>query len=353
VRSSSGAELTVIAPSILGPAIRFSSGSTAAAVLDGFTVRGADNGYDSPFPPFGGGIQVDGSSPVIKNCLVLGNKAFLGGGIGIINHGAPLIVNCTVSGNVAHIGSSYGMGFGGGICSYESSATITRCIVVGNTASGMLGTGGGIGVYAGAIMITDSIVTGNSSTNPGSITVYNSTVAMTNCTVSKNEPWGGLYESGASSSVTATNCIFWGDLPQQIMLESGSLSVTHSNVQGGWPGTGNIDTIPLFVDPDNGDFRLKDESPCIDVGDNSVPNLPGTDLDGQPRVADGNCDGEAIVDMGAYEFVKECGYSAVPNAEASIYGDRSLTASGSFNALALLLIPTGAVIGLRIMRRRK
>ena len=47
------------------------------------------------------------------------------------------------------------------------------------------------------------------------------------------------------------------------------------------------------------------------------------------------------------------GYSGAANAEASIYGPRSLTASGSFNALVLLAIPLGAVILLRILRRRK
>jgi len=89
------------------------------------------------------------------------------------------------------------------------------------------------------------------------------------------------------------------------------------------------------------------------MGDNSVPDLTSTDLDGQPRVVDGHCEGEAIVDMGAYEFVKECGYSATANAAASMYGDRFLTASGSFNAVALLLLPAGSVIFLRVLRRSR
>jgi hypothetical protein len=43
-------------------------------------------------------------------------------------------------------------------------------------------------------------------------------------------------------------------------------------------------------------------SPCIDVGDNSIVDANSTDLDGNPRIIDGDSDGEAIVDMGAYEF---------------------------------------------------
>ena len=48
-----------------------------------------------------------------------------------------------------------------------------------------------------------------------------------------------------------------------------------------------------------------------------------------------------------------CGYSATANAEASTYGKSSLTGSGAFNGLALLLIPAGAVIFVRILRRKR
>jgi hypothetical protein len=47
------------------------------------------------------------------------------------------------------------------------------------------------------------------------------------------------------------------------------------------------------------------------------------------------------------------GYSATANAEASTYGSDSLLVSGSYNALALLLVPVGAVTLLRILRRRR
>ena len=44
-------------------------------------------------------------------------------------------------------------------------------------------------------------------------------------------------------------------------------------------------------------------SPCIDAADNdAVPAEVATDLDGNPRIVDGDDDGEATVDMGAYEF---------------------------------------------------
>jgi len=55
------------------------------------------------------------------------------------------------------------------------------------------------------------------------------------------------------------------------------------------------------VDDDYGDLHLGAGSPADDSGTNSAISLP-TDLDGNPRVIDGDGDGTATVDMGAYEF---------------------------------------------------
>jgi len=51
------------------------------------------------------------------------------------------------------------------------------------------------------------------------------------------------------------------------------------------------------------DYHLAPDSPCIDMGDpNYVPEPNETDLDGLPRLVDGDCNDTVIVDMGAYEF---------------------------------------------------
>ena len=93
-------------------------------------------------------------------------------------------------------------------------------------------------------------------------------------------------------------------------------------------GPGNIDADPLFVDPGHwddhgtpadpsddtfvlGDYHLLPGSPCIDAGTNDIDNpattevetLPATDLAGITRVIDGNRDGTATVDIGAYEYL--------------------------------------------------
>jgi len=78
--------------------------------------------------------------------------------------------------------------------------------------------------------------------------------------------------------------------------------VTYSDIQGGYSGTGNINANPLFVNAAGGDLHLSPGSPAIDAGDNTAPNLPAYDFEGDPRIVDGDSDGTATVDMGADEF---------------------------------------------------
>ncbi|NOR46067.1 MAG: T9SS type A sorting domain-containing protein [Candidatus Delongbacteria bacterium] len=108
------------------------------------------------------------------------------------------------------------------------------------------------------------------------------------------------------------------------ILNGGSVSVINSNVSGSYEncgtiiGTivttnangdpcdayGNISMDPMFVDAENGDFRLQSTSPCIDAGTNTITDyeFPIGDLDDNYRIWDGDGNGSDIVDMGAYEY---------------------------------------------------
>jgi len=60
-------------------------------------------------------------------------------------------------------------------------------------------------------------------------------------------------------------------------------------------GLGNISNEPGFVDYNNGNLRLRSDSPCVNSGRDSYA-AAGPDLDGNSRIAGGT------IDIGAYEF---------------------------------------------------
>jgi len=103
----------------------------------------------------------------------------------------------------------------------------------------------------------------------------------------------GIIMYNASSS-TVRNCIVWGGR-QAIAGPSGNYSVTYSDIEGGWPGIGNISFDPAFVNADEGNFRLKDYSPCIGAG--TREGIPDTDMSMNPRPSPAG----SSPDMGAYE----------------------------------------------------
>ncbi len=269
----------------------------------------------------GGGMVNGGGTPTVIDCTFSGNSAVGGGGGGMYNDGSsPTVTDCTFSGNSAF--------YGGGMSNREAtSMTVTNCTFSRNTAQ----SGGGM-VNIGSIMpmITNCTFTGNSAAGVGGgILNSGGSPTVTNCTFSANTAPGG--GSGMYSTIGCCgngapivhNCILWDNDGDEIVDVNGAATTaSYSNVQGGWPGIGNIDADPLFVDPDNDDFHLSSGSPCIDAGNNwGVPidendydedgvlcELFPVDLDGNPRFNadeadfDPGCGVPVVVDMGAYEY---------------------------------------------------
>lgn len=304
VKSESGPDRTWIDGSQIGSVVTFNSGEWINSILEGFTVT---NGFHIA----GGGIYCDGASPLIKGNVVWLNGADrYGSGIYCIESSA-IIQNNTVSENVTFL--YYGAGI---YCGNLSNLIITSNIITQNWAGTF---GGGIFCRRSYAVICNNIIAGNSAQSQGGgfyskiddpipSILTNNTI----CYNSAGDIGGGIY-CYSSSSPVITNTIIWGnDAPQgpQLFAEPGSVPVvTWCDIQGGWTGAGVIDANPKFSNPSNNDFHLSVSSPCIDAGDNSAPNLPNLDVDGQERIVRGNRNIQngypvplTIVDIGADEY---------------------------------------------------
>ncbi|KPK66464.1 hypothetical protein AMJ82_11790 [candidate division TA06 bacterium SM23_40] len=220
----------------------------------------------------GGGIWCRDSSPVIENNTIVGNTvAYNGGGIACWEGGAPVIVDNLIADNVADWG-------GGGIYCFESSPTIEGNTIWGNDC-GL--DGGGIHCDASSSpTIKENLILANEALfDGGGIQCYTSSPMLEGNTLTGNiaTQSGGAIACVMGSAPTAANCILWGnsaDTYPEIYVESDTIIVTYSNVEGGWPGNGNINLDPLFVTGPLGDHYLSQiaagqgaDSPCMDAGD--------------------------------------------------------------------------------------
>ncbi len=146
-----------------------------------------------------------------------------------------------------------------------------------------------------------------------------------------SEAQGGAVFSFAVSRPVIVNGIFWnnrGAGDAEITVDISDILVETSIVRGGWPGTGNLDADPRFVDGDAGDFHLRLGSPAVDTG---APrsDLGDVDLDGDPRIVDGDPSLPLVVDRGADELRREIAarYGTVGAAAGRV--ESILTVNGS------------------------
>jgi len=201
------------------------------------------------------------------------------------NNSAPTLLNCTFSGNNAE-------GDGGAMYNMYSRPILTNCIFSRNSAR----YGGGISIdWCSYSIITNCIFISNSADISG----------------------GGMnnYDCCFGDS-TLTNCIFWNNSDSGGMGESAQIynhegygscnpAINYSCVQEGYPGVGNIDVDPLFVDPCNGDYHLKSQAGRWDAGSGSwgVDDVTSLCIDaGDPASPIGHepFPNGGIVNMGAY-----------------------------------------------------
>jgi hypothetical protein len=300
VRSANGPDACIIDCEGFANAFRLTSGETAESLIEGFTITNGSAGV-------GGGMYLYGDTTV-RNCVFTNNEADICGAVRHDGLGEMTFDNCTFSGNRALVAPGALGSFGSG------RLNVIDCVFADNEADAAAAVATAHDL--GEVIFVNCLFTRNIATARfGAIADGSEYLSMINCVLSRNEAGeGGGGEFGSLNALVVnttvannpggglacyttvpeiSNCVFWGNSPWQI---SANAVVTYSDVEGGWPGVGNIDLDPMFVQPGTDNVRLSIGSPCVNAGDNSaIPPGITTDIDGNPRIQ-----GD-VVDMGAYE----------------------------------------------------
>ncbi|MHC5174248.1 MAG: right-handed parallel beta-helix repeat-containing protein, partial [Planctomycetota bacterium] len=232
-----------------GIGVTFTSEEGVDSVLRGLTIRGGT-----------GGIEIIGSSasPRIERCTIEANSD---SGI-LCSASTPLVTGCIIRDHTANNDSS-------GIYSAKRSTPyIANNWIYGNTRGIRLSNSNGL--------------------------VYNNTLANNQI---------GVWADRKSSPVV-NNCILWNEKDDLY-----GCTASFSCIKDGDDGLGNLFADPAFVASAEGDYHLQAGSACINAGDNETVLAADRDVDGDERIACGDEDGIATVDMGADEFVCQQGES--------------------------------------------
>jgi hypothetical protein len=178
-------------------------------------------------------------------------------------------------------------------CSTGVPSTLRNELFRANGLDHPTGGGGGLSVQADcahAISVDNATFRDNGVTNP----LGGAAIALV-----------------GSAALTLSNSILWADTggPEIVAEGAGSSAVVRFTdaCAGGsaWPGTGNLCADPLFSDATSA--VVPAGSPVVDAGSNAlVPGDLTTALAGGARIAEGDCAGDAVVDMGAEELTRTC-----------------------------------------------
>lgn len=245
----------------------------------------------------------------VLNCLIINNRAgSTAGGIWLHSSTANSVSNCVIIGNSA---TTYGGGILMGSVSYNNR--VSGCRISHNRAGG-----GGGGIYiTNSGQVINSLICNNTNTsvtaNGGGILMGRSAVNLTlnygviNCMIVDNysaNEGGGVATLDVSNYVA--NCVIAnnraaGTYPDIYNTGDNSNSFWYCCATNVFftPNQHNMTDDPRFVNASAGNWRLANNSPCINTGTNQSWMTNSVDLGGRTRIRYG------IVDMGAYENIYE------------------------------------------------
>lgn len=255
-------------------------------------VRGVHivDGVATGWTETGGGLYLEHGSAMFVDCVFRNNWAFWAGGAVALNKkSAPTFVNCR----------------------FHSNGTKDAKVTIA---------GGAVFINDGSTTFTNCLFYKNRATEGGALVNITGDLTLSNCTLTENEATrgkgGALFDDSVHAKIR--NSILWNNIAQKTSTSEmhnnralGRTDTKFSLVADGWPGDGNINADPLFVNSATGDYRLQAGSPCRDRGNNAALPTDTADLSGNgnrtetlPRDlalrsrVEGN-----TVDMGAFEYV--------------------------------------------------
>ncbi len=218
-----------------------------------------------------GSIHSVESSITIERCKIHGNSATFGAGI-FLAESVALISGCEISGNTAEEA-------GGGLYAWASKLVLRDCVLKANAAK----EGGGLFFWYSVPQVVRTIVAKNQAERGAGIFSDESAPVIVNCTVADNFATigAGAIEcqrpAPVVSAPTITNSIIWGNgiaFSGEAQMKISYCDIEDESLPD---SSGNIYASPLFVDAEGGDYRLAAGSPCIDAGN---PDAVYNDADG-------------------------------------------------------------------------
>nr|MBC8525997.1 carboxypeptidase regulatory-like domain-containing protein [Candidatus Cloacimonadota bacterium] len=149
-----------------------------------------------------------------------------------------------------------------------------------NNISFKNGNGAGISATCKRVSCTNNISTNN-------LYAFEACESFDNCILIGNEE---LEQFSVTGTPIFRNCII--DFPLEYPLIDGGGNIIVDSIQA----------QQIFEDIENGDFHLTEGSIAIDAGFDTLGYYYPFDMEYHTRVWDGNGDGIAIIDIGAYEY---------------------------------------------------